>query len=1153
MDARRRMLLSPERQQAVSPRADRLLEWGPRRVKQNSQTGSPAARSPRVISQQPEHTPPPRRKPRRVAVVARQVGRSSPPANGTPELRHVAATPSPRASSSSPRSSVASVRSPREQPVPRAAQRSPTAATRSARPEPQVAEEENRHAGGGGGGGGTGDGGASSVASVSQDGAVLRDATQEADAELHAAATKLQAVHRGRATRRWRKVQHSMWVVVGLPTAIGVPVDDYDPEAVVAPVDAVLLSSGEAVDPAAFAPQEIGEKLPPPQDALDEVQAAATKVQAVYRGRAARRWRKARAVMALALPTAVGIPVHDRDPDAIVAPAIPLHNTGEGDAGGHLAPSPVTQWTAGRRQKIRSLGSMGRTLQFFGAHVKDMGGDVDGDGRQVAEGALGSYAGLGSARCISMRMSVWDRLRDKFARGLLRQSNLEEEGEDGQALLRDARSISTDLSSERLHSGMSFGDVAATTIHIAGHTAVVFDCTDEGTTVMKLGFDSGRVVVSTIAECAGVKELLERNAGRWFATFAKEIKRHTIEQATSLETLDVVMVGTYAWHHQGPDAARANRNSAKELVSDLTRDGMMCKKLDGAEQALFEAVAVRDASCRHGLEADAIIGSGSTWVHCVRTGEATGAPVVLCNDDSSAGWQEGLALLRDSDDPLRTLEDWRVGTVQQLLKDNAKHRRVPMAELKVTGEVIVTSSGYYAACLIGLESGPAELRPVSAAMAIEAFSSCLMQCRIEMQEHLLAWKTCSTVSPEFQAAEELARNLCNLTLQIELLTTLLEPENTTVYFKREWTIPLETKSPFPPAESGCDSDDTAAATAAADATPFRPTWSTGWYMHLLHSQFGIQFPNARALIEHLDSLQQKARQYAAEYAKQHSGGDNSQACEAVALKLVAVNDVVGTMLEKAHAVEVESTGLLQQLCADAGGRMHGLDFRFKTESSLFRKLIARLDRQLKGNEHIPSFVPSLTVITREVDDCLRYTIVLPTERYTDGVQSTLASLTDAETGIASEVWIGNFWSTEPNCTTYMGINSFVKLRPEKSPESTPYTFELQFHTEESIALKDGHSHELYELFRSPGLSQEAKLEYYRQLKEIWNEVAVPPNIDGYGSKTVFLDKASEVLLMLQGGSREELTRTTTVPARSAHRRGSLQRAGTSPNIISMGR
>jgi hypothetical protein len=54
--------------------------------------------------------------------------------------------------------------------------------------------------------------------------------------------------------------------------------------------------------------------------------------------------------------------------------------------------------------------------------------------------------------------------------------------------------------------------------------------------------------------------------------------------------------------------------------------------VDGAEQALFEGVAVRDAACRHGLLADAMIGSGSTWVHCVRMGESKNtsenAPVV---------------------------------------------------------------------------------------------------------------------------------------------------------------------------------------------------------------------------------------------------------------------------------------------------------------------------------------------------------------------------------------------------------------------------------------------------------------------------------------------------------------------------------------------
>jgi hypothetical protein len=40
---------------------------------------------------------------------------------------------------------------------------------------------------------------------------------------------------------------------------------------------------------------------------------------------------------------------------------------------------------------------------------------------------------------------------------------------------------------------------------------------------------------------------------------------------------------------------------------------------------------------------------------------------------------------------------------------------------------------YYAAELVGLESGPTELRPVTVDVAITAFSDCLSQCRIKMQ------------------------------------------------------------------------------------------------------------------------------------------------------------------------------------------------------------------------------------------------------------------------------------------------------------------------------------------------------------------------------------------------------------------------------------
>ena len=59
------------------------------------------------------------------------------------------------------------------------------------------------------------------------------------------------------------------------------------------------------------------------------------------------------------------------------------------------------------------------------------------------------------------------------------------------------------------------------------------------------------------------------------------------------------------------------------------------------------------------------------------------------------------------------------------------------------------------------------------------------------------------------AGEELARNLCNLTLQIEILTHLVD-HDATLYFKRLW-----------------NPDDSE---VVGPAVPYRPTWNTGWYL-----------------------------------------------------------------------------------------------------------------------------------------------------------------------------------------------------------------------------------------------------------------------------------------------------------------------------------
>ena len=91
---------------------------------------------------------------------------------------------------------------------------------------------------------------------------------------------------------------------------------------------------------------------------------------------------------------------------------------------------------------------------------------------------------------------------------------------------------------------------------------------------------------------------------------------------------------------------------------------------------------------------------------------------------------------------------------------------VGLAEPRVSGDVIVTSSGYFAAANIVLPnaagsaagaeavrmaSGPTEIRGVSAENAIDALERCLAQCKRELQEHLLAWKTSSKGSFMYRA------------------------------------------------------------------------------------------------------------------------------------------------------------------------------------------------------------------------------------------------------------------------------------------------------------------------------------------------------------------------------------------------------------------
>jgi hypothetical protein len=80
----------------------------------------------------------------------------------------------------------------------------------------------------------------------------------------------------------------------------------------------------------------------------------------------------------------------------------------------------------------------------------------------------------------------------------------------------------------------------------------------------------------------------------------------------------------------------------------------------------------------------------------------------------------------------------------------------------------------------------------------------------------------------------------------------------------------------------------------------------------------------------------------------------------------------------------------------------------------------------------------MKLITHEVDDCLRYTIVIPTSSYTTGVSTIISRLTSNdqadECAVAVNVNAYNFWSTEKGVSTYMGINAFVTLCPDHNDD-----------------------------------------------------------------------------------------------------------------------
>lgn len=180
----------------------------------------------------------------------------------------------------------------------------------------------------------------------------------------------------------------------------------------------------------------------------------------------------------------------------------------------------------------------------------------------------------------------------------------------------------------------------------------------------------------------------------------------------------------------------------------------------------------------------------------------------------------------------------------------------------------------------------------------------------------------------------------------------------------------------------------------------------------------------------------------------------------------AAQIIARKLLADAAENEPQITADLERIAREVSAALVGLENKFKTEGSLIRKLVDKAAVNSKPVEKI----------SKNLNDVLRYTFVLPFEIYAEGVAQTIEILQNADYEVPPKrIW--NAWQTAGMRFDkgYRGINITVI-------SSQSQKFELQFHTEASFRLK-AETHSLYEELREIGISKEKEAELIEKLKE----------------------------------------------------------------------
>lgn len=176
-----------------------------------------------------------------------------------------------------------------------------------------------------------------------------------------------------------------------------------------------------------------------------------------------------------------------------------------------------------------------------------------------------------------------------------------------------------------------------------------------------------------------------------------------------------------------------------------------------------------------------------------------------------------------------------------------------------------------------------------------------------------------------------------------------------------------------------------------------------------------------------------------------------------------------------QAVEIEPkiTKAVTTIIASVDGEVAGLEYRLKSMDSLKRKIETEMTAGISEQQAIDN-----------IKDVIRYTAIFSPENFVTQYREMQSAL---EKQGYKTIIVKNTWR---DGAVYKGINTFITTLVKKDN----VIFEMQYHTSESFALKNGELHQLYERFRDPNTEQEEKEKLYIEMQKLSAKLVMPKDI-----------------------------------------------------------